>query len=183
MLNSAEKLFAERGYQAVTLRDIASDIGIKHTSLYHHVPDGKEALYLEVMERFTTRHKHGMNAAIHASDADVRSRLIAVADWLYQQPPLDPYRTIYSDMPAIAPEHTERITDLMYEASLKPVKDILDAAAVRGEITLADSELVAGGLFGMMKSLFTVPDMYVKGSRTAMATTLIDMVLDGLRSR
>ena len=42
VLDGAAKLFTERGYAAVTLRDIAAEVGIRHTSLYHHVPGGKE---------------------------------------------------------------------------------------------------------------------------------------------
>ena len=40
----AERLFRERGYQAVTLRDIAQEVGIRHTSLYHHFPRGRNRL-------------------------------------------------------------------------------------------------------------------------------------------
>ncbi|MBZ0309485.1 MAG: TetR/AcrR family transcriptional regulator, partial [Anaerolineae bacterium] len=52
----AEHLFAERGYTAVTLRDIAEAVGLRHASLYHHVPGGKEALFIEVTERTMKRH-------------------------------------------------------------------------------------------------------------------------------
>ncbi len=45
VLDAAERLFAERGYASVTLRDIAAEVGIRHTSLYHHVPGGKEAIF------------------------------------------------------------------------------------------------------------------------------------------
>ncbi|GHO47851.1 helix-turn-helix domain-containing protein [Ktedonospora formicarum] len=54
VLNTAERLFGERGYQVVTLRDIAHEIGIRHTSLYHHFPRGKEELFVEA----TTRRMH-----------------------------------------------------------------------------------------------------------------------------
>ena len=43
VLEAAETLFHTRGYKAITLRDIASAVGLNHASLYHHVPGGKEA--------------------------------------------------------------------------------------------------------------------------------------------
>ena len=33
VLSVADRLFTERGYQAVTLRDIAQEVGIRHASL------------------------------------------------------------------------------------------------------------------------------------------------------
>jgi AcrR family transcriptional regulator len=59
VLQQAEHLFSERGYAAVTLRDIAAGLGIRQASLYHHVPGGKEQLYVEVTERNLRRIRMG----------------------------------------------------------------------------------------------------------------------------
>ncbi len=49
-LDAAEQLFADKGYERTTLREIAENIGIKEPSLYKHFP-GKEAIYAAVLER------------------------------------------------------------------------------------------------------------------------------------
>lgn len=49
-LDAAEYLFANKGYERTTLREIAENIGIKEPSLYKHFP-GKEAIYAAVLER------------------------------------------------------------------------------------------------------------------------------------
>ncbi|HZC65367.1 MAG TPA: helix-turn-helix domain-containing protein, partial [Candidatus Dormibacteraeota bacterium] len=36
---AASKMFAERGYEAVTLRAIAKEIGYTHAVIYQHFPD------------------------------------------------------------------------------------------------------------------------------------------------
>jgi len=50
ILDAAEELFAERGYEGTTLRDVATRVGIRNPSLYNHF-DGKESLYAAVLDR------------------------------------------------------------------------------------------------------------------------------------
>ena len=49
LLETAEKLFTEHGYQAVSIRDIAQASGVTNAALYYHFPN-KEALFDEVIE-------------------------------------------------------------------------------------------------------------------------------------
>lgn len=51
ILDAAERRFAERGFAGVSVREIASDAGLKNqASLYHHFKN-KKALYEAVLER------------------------------------------------------------------------------------------------------------------------------------
>ena len=50
ILDAAETLFAERGYDGTTLRDVAAHVGLRNPSLYNHF-DSKESLYAAVLER------------------------------------------------------------------------------------------------------------------------------------
>lgn len=56
IINCAAKLFKEKGYSAVTMRDIAQDLNIKAASLYNHIKSKQEILVLiiiEIAEEFT----------------------------------------------------------------------------------------------------------------------------------
>ena len=50
ILDAAEDLFAEKGYSATSLGDVADRVGIRSPSLYNHFRN-KEALYQSVLER------------------------------------------------------------------------------------------------------------------------------------
>jgi AcrR family transcriptional regulator len=50
VLDVAEALFAERGYQGTALRDVAERVGLRIPSLYNHFPS-KDSLYAAVLER------------------------------------------------------------------------------------------------------------------------------------
>lgn len=186
VLAAAERLFAERGYTAVTLRDIAAEVGIRHTSLYHHVPGGKEELFVEVTERNLERHRVGLTHAIAQAAPNIQAQLHAAANWLLSQPPMDLVRMSNSDMPAIRPAHAERLTQIAGAALLEPVAAALEHAQERGEIKYHNLGLVAGGLIGMIESLYSAPQVALDEggqSRQAMAHDLIDVLLNGLRPR
>jgi AcrR family transcriptional regulator len=70
ILDAAEALFAERGYAATTLRDVAAAVGVQNPSLYNHFPS-KEALYAAVLERGIRPVLDGLSRWVERSgDAD-----------------------------------------------------------------------------------------------------------------
>lgn len=183
VLDAAEHLFAEKGYASITLRDIAAEVGIRHASLYHHFPGGKQELFGQVTERNLLRHRAGLEAAIREAEPEIRSRLRAVAAWLLSQPPMDLLRMTYSDMPAIDQAQAERLSQVAFESLLLPVAALLARAHQEGEIENKNPVVVAGGLLGMVESLHAIPDANVPGSRIDLANQLIDVMIDGLRPR
>ncbi len=53
---TASRLFKEKGYTAVTMRDLAAAVGVKAASLYNHISSKEEILYEVIMtiaESFT----------------------------------------------------------------------------------------------------------------------------------
>jgi len=50
ILDAAESLFAQRGYEGTSLREIASQVGIHEPGIYNHFK-GKQALYAAVLDR------------------------------------------------------------------------------------------------------------------------------------
>jgi AcrR family transcriptional regulator len=183
VMDTAERLFARKGYNAVTLRDIASEIGIHHTTVYHHVPGGKEQLFIDVVERNLEHHRKGLTQAIAGAPPELRSQLRAVADWLVSQPPMDLVRLVYSDLPSIDQAQAERLSRVAFETMLLPIEGILHNAREQGVIEYEDLILAAGTFIGMIESLYAVPQRADMKSRQTMAYEMIDILLNGLRSR
>lgn len=50
-------LFSKKGYDSVSLREIAEDVGIKKSSIYSHYPS-KEAILMDIFDHFTGLFEH-----------------------------------------------------------------------------------------------------------------------------
>lgn len=61
---AAVQMFAEYGYHAATMRDIAKIAGMQAASIYYHYPAGKQALLVEIMESHMTQLNAGLERII-----------------------------------------------------------------------------------------------------------------------
>ncbi|AXT52659.1 TetR/AcrR family transcriptional regulator [Aquimarina sp. BL5] len=70
IVNAAAILFKEKGYSAVTMRDLATAMGIKAASLYNHIQSKQEILstiIIELAEEFT----NGMNQIVNSDRSSI----------------------------------------------------------------------------------------------------------------
>ncbi|WP_101760213.1 TetR/AcrR family transcriptional regulator [Oceanicoccus sp. KOV_DT_Chl] len=77
ILDAAEDLFAEKGYDATSLGDVADVVGIRSPSLYNHFRN-KEALYTSVVERLISRFYFPLVEMLEGDDVSQSS----VLKWL-----------------------------------------------------------------------------------------------------
>lgn len=71
IIKISSKLFKEKGFSAVTMRDIAQAMDIKAASLYNHIKSKQEILVLiiiEIAEEFTNT----MNDVVHSNESAVK---------------------------------------------------------------------------------------------------------------
>ena len=71
IITVAAKLFKEKGYSAVTMRDIAQAMDIKAASLYNHIKSKQEILVLiiiEIAEEFTRT----MNEVVNSDESTIK---------------------------------------------------------------------------------------------------------------
>lgn len=178
----AEQLFGERGYAAVTMRDIAEALGMRQASLYHHAPGGKEELYMEVIARTMARHRAGMEAALASGGDDLRGQLRAAARWLLNQPPINISRLFRSDVVAIGGRHAEELVYLLKDSLFGPIGGAVLAAYERGEIRLTHHVVTSVSFVAVIDALHEV-HRYTSVPLDALASDAVDMLLDGLRRR
>ena len=73
----AAQLFKEKGYSAVTMRDLAAEMGIKAASLYNHITSKQDILQtiiISLAEEFT----EGMNKVIRSEKSSIEKNLLSV---------------------------------------------------------------------------------------------------------
>ena len=74
-LDTAEELFADRGFYGVSIAAIADELGLTKQALLHHF-GSKEKLYGEVLARISARFE-ALDATIRRDDSDPTGRLKA----------------------------------------------------------------------------------------------------------
>jgi len=78
ILEAADELFAARGYDAVSVRDIAQRAEVNKALVFYHF-ENKAALFERVVESYYGAHADALAAGMPA-DGDLRARLHALLD-------------------------------------------------------------------------------------------------------
>lgn len=183
ILDIARQLFHERGYKAISMRDIAGDAGIRQPSLYYHFPQGKEQLFVEVTEREFERHRRGLERAISQAGPSLGERLNAVSGWFAGQPPLNMLSMMHIDMPALSQEHKQRLFDASRRAIFQPLRRLFIEAQAAGEIRAINPDLLTGAFIALTDGFAQASESRLGDmSRQEMAAEMITVLLDGLRA-
>ena len=184
LLDTAQALFHERGYRAVTMQDIAHELGIRQASLYYHVPRGKEQLFVEVATRGFEQHRLGLQAALDQADLALEAQLRAAAHWFSSQPSMNLLGMMHADMPALGDENHLHLNHLAAQCVFQPLAGVFEAAVDRGEIRPMQPDLLAGAFLALMDGIaYSSEHQPGTPPRQIMAEAIISMLLDGLRPR
>ena len=184
VLDAAEKLFMERGYASVTMRDIAEALGVKQAALYYHAPKGKEQLYREVVTRNMAHQREGLEKAIASTAKSLDAQLGAIADWLVEQAPIDMMRMVRSDAVQISEAYAEEIIQQVDQSMMQPIVGVVKAAQERGEVRRIVPEMVAGMLLALTNwAVYFDSTNRIGVSSKIMMRQVIDLMLHGMVER
>jgi AcrR family transcriptional regulator len=178
----AERLFRERGYQNVTLRDIAQEIGIRHTSLYHHFPHGKEELFVDVTTRRMQVYRTGLQHAIEEAGDDWQERLRAAANWLLAQPEMRLARMMQADMPRLSAEAAEKLRVVVFSSLLSPLGAVFAQALAENPRSGQRCAALAGMFLSLIEGIDNLPATYLTTSRAELVEMVLDLLAHGLRT-
>ncbi len=147
--NHARRLFAERGYEGVSMRDIAGSVGIQQSAIYNHFPS-KQHLLVDLMESHMHRLLDAMYRAVE-SDATPVERLTQFARFhvKYQLEESDDVFLAYMELRSLEPDSKAIVIPLRNEYE-RTLREILEDGAKSGVFHVADAAVVARGLLAMM---------------------------------
>ena len=152
ILEAAEKLFTEQGFNAVSIRDIAERCEVTNAALYYHF-QSKAALFEEVLEHHAKRLDGRMRAAVHEEGTSFRDNVKAML-LVYAQitkdrrPPFHLLRRDIDGMDKVAEiDYFRRI----FRAMILPIEELLSEAIVAGDLkVLPEGFSSAAILIGMV---------------------------------
>jgi AcrR family transcriptional regulator len=182
VLIAAETLFRQRGYNVVTMRDIAEEVGIRQASLYYHFPS-KEQLFITVVEQVFERHRNGLQQVLAEAGSDLRSQLHAASHWFISQPPIHFLSLMRTDMPALSEEQTQRLSLVASQCILDPIKQLFVAAQEQSQIRDVTPDNLTGFFLSVMDGIHYATTLPGTSPKDVMASELVSVLLDGLRPR
>jgi len=92
ILSEASTLFAQRGYAGTSTRDIASAVGIRQPSLFHHFPS--KAAIADALLEYAVGTALAQARRIATMDESASVRLYAFARWAMIHVVTSPYRLV-----------------------------------------------------------------------------------------
>lgn len=101
LLDVGRKLFAEKGFEAVSVEEIAANAGVSKPVVYEHF-GGKEGLYAVLVDREMNHLLDSIQAALEGDNARVLVEQTAMALFDYIEAYPDGFRILVRDAPASA---------------------------------------------------------------------------------
>lgn len=149
--DAALRLFAQRGYAAVSMRAIAAEVGVQAGALYNYTPD-KQSLLFELMRS----HMEELLAQPLASEAAPLARLRHFVDLhiRFHADRPDAVFIAYMELRNLEPDNFVQIEALrrQYENGLEA---ILQAGAADGVFEVSDSKIMTLAIIAMLTGVNT----------------------------
>ena len=181
----AEQLFAQSGYESVSMREIAEACDITKANIYYYFKD-KESLYLQVLESDMLEMIGALNRAAQR-EGTARDKIARIAETFVR---------LLRGKPALVKmgmrpfgEHEPDILGLIHrhrQELLRPVEQVLEEGIRSGELRLLNVPVTALSFVIIMRMLCIIaakalptPDI----SESDMVLHTVELLFDGIRAR
>jgi AcrR family transcriptional regulator len=186
IIDVARELFASRGYEGTTTRELAEKIGINEALLFRHFPS-KEELYWAVLQHMIDMRgtKDRLREHIRAGMTD-RETFVAVAQDILNRSVLLTRLLFYSVLEKH--ELSERFFSTHVVAYHEILADYIRGGIKSGRFRDIDPLLAARGFIGMFAYHYQVQELF--GGKVVqhfeaseVITGLVDIWLEGMKPR
>lgn len=187
IMTAAEKLFGQKGYDAVSIADIARKAGTSKSLIYHHFKD-KDELYEQIVTKGIEKIIESISQVISASlppEQKLRELIHTYLRCVIKNEAL--YRSLVRETANFASPSSK----LVLSHSLKlieEIKKIIKEGIRAGVFKRIDADVAALTLFGMMNSFVVLKAARLSGIKTSRkrldfdkaAANITEIFLEGL---
>ena len=179
LLDRAERTLADRGVQALSLRELARDAGVSHAAPRRHFPD-KQALLEALAESGFVRLADELSAAAAGAGPEFHARLLSVAR---------AYVRFATDHAALLelmfaskhrPDAAESLRAASTQAFAAPLAVVADGQA-SGDVVPGDLDGIAQAAWATVHGVASMVAAGMAGER--LIDDAVALLVDGLRPR
>jgi len=189
IVQTAQRLFMELGYRAVSTRQIADLCGITQPALYHHFKN-KQTLYVEVIQHTLHQTEMDLNAIL-SQYHPFQERLYQIAIYMMVQFDVDMPQMFHDIFHELGNDDQQKIQMWWKKGFLMPVVKMIDDGLSEGEIRdplllNSDSTELAYLILNIIKSILQpatmskMPVLEQKKIADNKAKLIVEILLNGI---
>ena len=189
ILAAAEKLFAESGFDAVSMNAVAELAGVSKANIFHHF-SSKDALYLAAM-RDACRRSSPLMDNLESADGTFSERLhhFAKSHLAHMLENAQTSRLILREMIENDPQRCQELAEQVFGDNFARLVAIMRSGQERGELRAdVDAGMVATLLIGADMFFFQsrevsrhLPDVkHLSADPAAYSNLLVDILMHGI---
>ncbi len=188
ILMAAKQVFADKGYHATTIADIARAAGLSYGSIYWYY-DSKEVLFHELMAAEATALQEHIDAAVHAAAAEVAQqpdaqfRAAVRATFEFYDADKALVKLLFRDAYALGERFEQHLSEI-YEGFIGKTEALVAAAQRKGVVVEGPPRMIAfaiAALVGQIAHRRLVDDDGLPAA--VVADFLVSLLLNGLLPR
>jgi AcrR family transcriptional regulator len=178
---TAQKLFRERGYAAVGMRELAKEVGIQAPSLYNHYRS-KDDLLREICFDMAQQFFAAFDKAIVTEDkfqrklkAVIKAHIGVIAS------NLEASEVFFNEWMFLEQPHLGKFKKLRFEYEMK-FRGIIDKGINKGDFKRMNSKLIAFAIFSALNATYDLYNSNENLTQEEIANDISDLLLKGLKS-
>ena len=156
IMKEALRLFAEKGYAAVSMRDLAEAVGISASTIYHYF-ESKQALFQDMVRQaneLTARARESFFRILEGTEKVecqpfVHSGMMYVTAYLRHEK-IDPLLRMLESERFHDPAAEDTWQKMMFADPIAHEAKVFEMLAARGEIRETDADRLAGEFHGII---------------------------------
>jgi AcrR family transcriptional regulator len=176
-LEAADVLLHEHGYLGVSMDAIAENIGIRKASLYHHFPEGKDQIMLEIANKHIELNKIGLQDAFNTGKT-VREQLEAMAAFIFKDTRRT-HRVLEDTIRFLSNEHQQALGAGFYDHIFGNVHRVFETGVKTGALKPHDTRFSTFAFLSLLSEMNAV-----EHQRTwiDLPSRVTDILLSGLKA-
>lgn len=178
---TAEKLFRERGYAAIGMRELAKEVGIEAPSIYNHYK-GKDDILREICfdiadqffkafteaekvdEKPAKKIKAVIKAHINVIAENIEASEVFFQEWMFLEEP-----------------HLSKFKKLRHEYE-QLFREVIEKGVKRGDFKKANSKLVVFTIFSALNATYDLYKSTERLTQEEIAEEISNLLLKGLKA-
>jgi AcrR family transcriptional regulator len=183
ILNQATRLFVTRGYNSISMREIAEACGVTKAALYYHFKD-KEHLIMAILEGYLDEIGVLIEASRNVVGTSREKISYMVRSILIQDPEKRALiRLAMQEMSNLSPQSRAYFGQIYYEKFVGQIEALLAEGVNAGELRSLDPKATTWILLGMMYPFFYPGHDREMGNPEEIIPFLVSVFFEGVSQR